>query len=192
MNQPSTNPHLVEEGYRRRAILTTLAVIVSAIFFLLAMIVLYAGGSLLLAARASARWPATEGVIIESRMRLNCVLCWPTINYHYEVKGRGFVGSGIAAGPQDYYNQLEAGEKVRAYPLGSKLKVHYDPNNPSVSCLEPGVFRWCAYSYLVFGGCLMSTGFFLIWCLYQRFVSRQPICLRRSSAYWLYCLLATA
>jgi hypothetical protein len=189
MNQPTTNAHLVEEGYRRRrAILTTPAVIVSAIFLLLAMIVLYAGGSRLLAARASARWPATEGVIIESRMRLNCVLCWPTINYHYEVKGRGFVGSSIAAGPQDYYNLLEAGEKVRTYPLGSKLKVYYDPNNPFVSCLEPGVLRWAAYLYLVFGGCLTSAGFFLIWCLYRAFVSQQPIRLRRSSASWLLLL----
>lgn len=173
MNQPTTNAHLVEWDYRRRRALLILAVFVTVIFLLLAMIVLYAGGSRLLAARASARWPATEGVIIESRLRLNCVLCWPTINYHYQVKGRGFVGSSIAAGPQDYYNQLEAGEKVRAYPLGSKLKVYYDPNNPAVSCLEPGVFRWSGYLYLVFAGCLVSAGFFLTWRLYRAFVAQQ-------------------
>jgi hypothetical protein len=176
MNQSTTNAHLVEDGYRPRHALLTLAVIVSVIFFLLAMIILYAAGSRLLAARASARWPATEGVIIESRLRLNC---------HYEVKGRGFVGSSVAAGPQDYYNLLEADKKVRAYPFGSKLKVYYDPNDPVVSCLEPGVFRWSGYLYLVFAGCLVSAGFFLIWRLCGASVSQQRFC---SSSSWLLLL----
>ena len=115
--------------------------ILGASFLCLATIALYTGGSLLLAARASERWPETEGLIIESRTTSNCVLCRPTINYHYDVKGQSFVGSNITAGRQDYYNRGEAKAKASSYTVGSKLAVYYDPKDPAVSCLEPGVLR---------------------------------------------------
>jgi hypothetical protein len=137
------------------------AMILGASFLFLATIALYAGGSRLLAARASERWPETEGLIIESRTTSNCVLCRPTINYHYDVKGQSFVGSNMTAGPQDYYNRGEAKAKVSSYTVGSKLAVYYDPKDPAVSCLEPGVLRWFTYLYLTFAACLMSAGLFL-------------------------------
>jgi hypothetical protein len=139
------------------------AMIVSASFLFLATIALYAGGSRFLAARASERWPETEGLIIESRTTSNCILCRPTINYHYDVKGQSFVGSNITAGPQNYYNRDEADMKVRSYKVGSKLAVYYDPKAPAVSCLEPGVLRWSVYLYLAFAGCLISAALFLFW-----------------------------
>jgi hypothetical protein len=139
------------------------AMIVGASFLFLATIALYAGGSRLLAARASERWPHTEGLIIESRTTSNCILCRPTINYHYDVSGQSFVGSNITAGPQDYYNRDEAEVKVRSCKVGNKLAVYYDPNAPAVSCLEPGARRWSAYLYLAFAGCLISAALFLFY-----------------------------
>src|SRR6266853_6246698 len=103
------NAHVAEEVFRRRTISPALA-LVGPISFLLAIMALAAGGSRLLAARASAHWPATTGVIIESRPGLNCMFCRPTINYHYDVNGRSFVGSNITAGPQDYYRHFAADE----------------------------------------------------------------------------------
>jgi len=141
----------------------SLAMILGANFVFLATIALYAGGSRLLAARASERWPQTEGLIIESRTTSNCILCRPTINYHYDVKGQSFVGSNITAGSQNYYNRGEAVSKIRSYAIGSTLAVYYDPNNPSIACLEPGVQDSFAYLYLVFAGCLMSAGLYLFW-----------------------------
>ena len=157
-----------EEVYRdHHTISRSLAVIVGASFLLLATIALYAGGSRLLAARASAHWSETEGLIIESRTTSNCILCRPTINYHYDVKGQSFVGSNITAGPQNYYSRSEADVKVRSYKVGSKLAVYYDPKTPAVSCLEPGVLRRSAYLYLAFSGYLISAALFLFWRSYR-------------------------
>jgi hypothetical protein len=140
-----------------------LARTLGASFLLLAAIGLYAGGSRLLTARTSARWPETEGVIIESRAGSNCTSCWPTINYYYTVAGQGFVGSNITAGPQDYYNRGEADAKASSYAVSKRLPVYYDPKDPAVSCLEPGVLRWFTYLYLTLAGCLMNAGLFLFW-----------------------------
>ena len=166
MSKATTNAHINEEVYRRRTISPALA-LVGPIFLLLAAMALSAGGSRLLAARASAHWPATAGVIIESRAGLNCTFCRPTINYHYDVNGRSFVGSNITAGPQDYYKHFAADEKVRAYPVGRNLTVYYNLTDPAISCLEPGVLRWCAYLYLASAGGLMMVVLFLFWRLYR-------------------------
>jgi hypothetical protein len=138
------------------------AMIVGASLLFLATIALYAGGSRLLVARASARWPQTEGWIIESRTTSNCILCRPTINYHYDVKGQSFVGTNITAGPQNYYNRGDADVKVRSYKVGSKLAIYYDPKDPASSCLEAGVPGWFAYLYLAFAGCLISAALALL------------------------------
>ena len=151
-----------EEVYcHRHASSPTVALIVGASLLALATIGFFTGGSRWLAAHASARWPETEGLIIESRVGSNCTLCRPTINYHYTVNNQSFVGSNLTAGPQDYYNRNAADVKVRSYVVGSKLAVYYDPKYPVVSCLEPGVLRWFAYLYFGFAVGLVSAGLFL-------------------------------
>ncbi len=81
---------------------------------------------------------------------------------------QSFAGSNITAGPQDYYTRGEAKAKASSYTVGSKLAVYYDPKDPAVSCLEPGVLRWFTYLYLTFAACLMSAGLFLFWRLKRR------------------------
>ncbi len=146
---------------------SALMVVVAAAFLLAASVVFIAGASRCFAARASKSWTETEGAIIESRLDSNCTHCWPIINYRYMVNGRGFVGDHIVAGPQDYYNRGEADAKARLYAIGSKLAVYYDPKDPAVSCLEPGVLRRFAYMYLALAGCLLSMGLFYLWPLYR-------------------------
>jgi hypothetical protein len=169
-------PTKVEEVYcHRHTTSPARTATLGASFLLLATIALYAGGSRLLAARTSARWPETEGLVIESRVGSNCTLCRPTINYHYTVAGQSFVGSNITAGSQDYYSRGEADAKARSYAVGSKLKVYYDQKDPAVSCLEPGALRWFAYLYLIFAGCFMSAGALLFSRLYLRTRSRRRV-----------------
>ena len=81
---------------------------------------------------------------------------------------QSFADSNITAGPQDYYTRGEAKAKASSYTVGSKLAVYYDPKDPAVSCLEPGVLRWFTYLYLSFAACLMSAGLFLFWRLKRR------------------------
>jgi hypothetical protein len=146
---------------------SALLVVVAAAFLLASSVVFIAGASRWFAVRASKSWTDTEGAIIESRLDSNCTHCWPIINYRYVVNGRGFVGDHIVAGPQDYYNRGEADAKARSYTVGSKLAVYYDPKDPVVSCLEPGVLRWFTYLYLAFAGCLLSAGLFFLWRIYR-------------------------
>jgi Protein of unknown function (DUF3592) len=165
MHKVTTETHFVAGMHRRGKLSLSMAVGGPALL-LLAIMILIAGGSRLLAARASARWPGTEGLIIESRARSNCTLCRPTINYYYTVRSQSFVGNNITAGPQDYYNHDQADLKVRSYVVGRKLTVYYDPKEPAVSCLEPGILRWYAYLYFAVAGVVMTAGLFLLWLLY--------------------------
>jgi hypothetical protein len=173
MHKTTTETHFIADFHRRRKISLALAV-GGPTFLLLATMILFAGGLRLLAARASARWPGTEGLIIESRARSNCTLCRPTINYYYTVTGQSFVGSNITAGPQDYYNHDQADLKVRSYAIGRKLTVYYDPKQPAVSCLEPGIIRWCAYLYLAVAGGAMTAVLFFLWQLYRNNPRQLP------------------
>jgi hypothetical protein len=154
-----------EDFHHRRTLRPILEVIALTGLLLIAGILLNAAGSRWLAARASRSWPSTEGVIIESRLTSNCSYCRPFINYRYVVNGQSFVGNHLVAGPQDYYNRGEANTKTHSYAVGRRLAVYYDPKDPAVSCLEPGVLRWFTYLYLTFAACLMSAGLFLVWRL---------------------------
>ena len=72
------------------------------------------------------------------------------------VNGQSFVGDDLVAGPQEYYNSLEAEAEIGRYPVGRKVAVFYDPANPSKCCIEPGVFRWEVYLFSLLTLCCLG------------------------------------
>ena len=158
-------PTNVGDFHHRRTLRPVPEVIALAALLLIASAFLIAAGLRWRAARVSRSWSGTEGIVIESRLTSNCSYCLPFVNYRYVVNGQSFVGNHLVAGPQDYYNRGEADAKASSYAVGRRLPVYYDPKDPAVSCLEPGVLRWFTYLYLTFAACLMSAGLFLFWRL---------------------------
>lgn len=95
---------------------------------------------------AMQEWPATTGVIRESTVREIAGEGdegWdhvPYIRYEYEVNGRPYVGSSLAAGLMNTGAGEEAARQfVRDYPVGSTVTVWYNPRDPRQSAIEKRV-----------------------------------------------------
>ena len=107
----------------------------------------------------SLSWSATEGTIglsrVETRTFRHRVTepykrYYPDLLYTYEVQGQQHTGMqiyatpsfmifGYAIGENPGSTQIESVEATLArYPVGQKVMVYYDPDNPAVSVLEPG------------------------------------------------------
>lgn len=115
-------------------------------------------------AAASAAWPATEGRIIASRVARikqrggGKETYTADITYEYSLDGRTFEGERVWFG--DDYSASDASAfraAVGRYPVGSAVKVHYDPAEPSESVLEPGP-TWSGSVLYFVGLGLMTLG----------------------------------
>ncbi len=101
----------------------------------------------------SKSWPSTNGTIVSSRVKTVTTRStstsktpgkkrtryFPEIHYKYQVDGKEFTGNRFAFG---FSNRTKETSKniVARYPAGAKVPVHYDPDDPEESVLEPGVY----------------------------------------------------
>jgi hypothetical protein len=62
------------------------------------------------------------------------------VRYRYTVGGRAYESTTLAIGVVDEFRDVaEAQRRASGYPVGSAVRVHYDPRAPERSALEPGV-----------------------------------------------------
>ena len=120
---------------------------------------------------ASASWPATEGRITRSRLEMRAgdkgSSFTADVAYEYDLDGRTLVGSRVWIG--DGYSSspgTEHRDAVTRYPVGRQVQVHYDPQDPDESVLEPGP-TWSSMLLLLLGLVFLSIGslvllFFLV------------------------------
>jgi hypothetical protein len=110
--------------------------------------------------RASARWPVADGRVTDGRIEIverargKSAIMYdteylPAVTYAYEVAGTP-CSNGIPA--TSLKNREEAEEVLRSYPVGTPLRVYYDPDDPGTATLETGD-----------GSAFRSLGFTLIW-----------------------------
>lgn len=118
-------------------------------------------------ALASKNWPTTEGKIIASNVirrrehtreghQYRSDL---EIYYSYSVDNQSYTRQRVFFGDTGYFSELFVDEYgiVRRYPAGRTVDVHYDPNDPGRSALEPGLclanLAWWPLSVIsAFGG----------------------------------------
>lgn len=116
-------------------------------------------------AAASVSWPTTEGQITVSRVEKNearkgGATYTAVITYQYSLDGQTFEGDRVWFG--DDYSVSNAFASafraaVRRYPVGKAVKVHYDPDEPGDSVLEPGP-TWSGSVFYFIGLVLMTLG----------------------------------
>ena len=115
-------------------------------------------------AAASTSWPTTDGRITASRVERvkrageGNATYTADITYEYSLDGRGFEGDRVWFG--DNYSASDASAfraAVARYPVGTAVKVHYDPAEPSESVLEPGP-TWSGSMLYFIGLGLMAIG----------------------------------
>jgi len=94
--------------------------------------------------QAAGEWDKVEGVITVSMVDqpaahvsddLNDAT--PIIGYRYRTGGHDFEGDRIAVGGQPMMTRVLAGKLIARYPVGARVDVHVDPNNPKNALLGP-------------------------------------------------------
>ncbi len=105
-------------------------------------------------AQASLNWPTTTGTIqtseITKSFQKNKTKYSPSVSYAYEVDGTPRTSNFIwASGGDSSSDKSKQQAVVDKYPVGSAVKVFYDPENPEFAILEPGI---TSTNYIVLGG----------------------------------------
>ncbi|MGB8854985.1 MAG: DUF3592 domain-containing protein [Pirellulales bacterium] len=111
-------------------------------------------------AAASTGWPTADGRITRSQLARSIsegtTMYSADISYEYDVAGRRFDGDCVWFGDNSSTSDAAPYRRaVEQYAVGTEVKVHYDPDDPITSVLEPGV-TW-ASSMLYFIGLGMLT-----------------------------------
>ena len=94
--------------------------------------------------KAAETWNRIEGVIVASGVdqppsHLSDDLndATPVIRYRYRADGQDFEGDRLKIGGQPMTTRVLAGRLVARYPVGARVDVHADPNDPKNALLEP-------------------------------------------------------
>ena len=97
----------------------------------------------------SREWPTTEGVItashITSSHKTSTEKGWHgnryqyevRVQYAYEVDGVSYSGNRLRIRPNKYSSEESAQRELAEYPLGQRVRVHYNPREPERSLLKP-------------------------------------------------------
>jgi hypothetical protein len=116
---------------------------------------------------ASQAWPATDGRItrsvLEESRKDGKTHRSADIAYEYHLDGRTLTGSRVWIG--DGYSASPGNEfraAVDRYPVGRQVRVHYDPQDPAESVLEPGPTWSGSMLYLIGLGVLALGGLILL------------------------------
>ncbi len=137
------------------------------------------GGYEIKGSRKSAGWPNVPGTISSSDIakrvtrdtnrRRSRTTYYPKIAFHYQVDGHNFTSSRIAFGTGDSGGKMKWAQKVISkYPVGNKVTVYYDPQDPQYGVLEAGM-TWRSVFLLVGGIAFLAADFF---CLKSFFKNR--------------------
>lgn len=106
----------------------------------------------------SASWPSTEGVIERIQVRMARKL-QVDVAFKYSVGGREYHSNGFNPDYNTLPDDAANRRVIATYRAGDVHKVFYDPDDPSVSYLEPARL---GHEYFVLGAVLGLMG---LWAL---------------------------
>ena len=119
------------------------------------MVGLYGGVYAVSRGKASLKWPTAKGVIRQSEVSVGRSSGSSGTSYGFKVKYEFEVDGSLYAGDTYSFqittnsaNDKGAKALVEEYPNGSLVDVYYNPKDPRVCVLLPGVNGW---SYMGFG-----------------------------------------
>lgn len=120
----------------------------------------FSGGRMIYRTRASTAWPTTEGSVVSSTVETlrskRSVSFHPEVRYRYEVNGQSYTSDTISFGGNDSGALAAAQSYTHHYPSGAKVTVHYEPEDPSVVCLECGSAGMANY-VVTLGGLVLAA-----------------------------------
>jgi uncharacterized protein DUF3592 len=139
---------------------------------LLGLLILIVGSVLIRVPQsiASIYWPTTEGIIISSHVTEECCNSYtegwyPQISYRYSVNQQEYTSNRIEL----VYVAIQWGGSIQSivekYPVGQKVSVYFNPNNPAEAVLEPGLGTAVLLVWMVFaaGSFPVFLGILRVW-----------------------------
>jgi hypothetical protein len=99
----------------------------------------------------AAKWPTVSGIIelsttesyVKRENGRNETVYAPAVEYSYEVRDRQYRSRQVKLGVEISGSKFIADKIAMKYPQGSRVTVHYDPQNPSSAMLEsPHGYPW--------------------------------------------------
>jgi hypothetical protein len=92
--------------------------------------------------RVARRWPVVAGVVTSSKIEQTAGRFGhyykPCVVYTYSVAGVTYTGNQRRFGDADFTFKSSATSRLARYASGVQVPVHYDPDDPRSSVLEPG------------------------------------------------------
>lgn len=135
-------------------------IVFMGIFFVAGIGITYWGSQILGNANKSVEWPTAMGRVIFSDVREDSdedgASYHADVSYEYVVNDREYLSDQVSFGQYGSSNYSHAAEIVRRYPVGERVTVYYNPEQPETAVLEPGV-TWSSYMVLVMGLCFMGV-----------------------------------
>ena len=138
--------------------------VIATIFFIfVGAMLIRKGNRYLRIAAAAAQWPIVTGKVVSTNVvkRIDrtqdgpSTFFVPQVHYVYHADGISRDGSIIRVGMENrgYWLEQQARDYVARYPVGSRVPVRYDPQNPANAVLELGQLG---------GGSNLFAGIFLM------------------------------
>ena len=131
------------------------------LFGLLGAAISYFGWMVAEGAALSTSWPTADGVITSHKIDRHRTedggdTYKPQVAYEYAVDGVLYNGSRITFVDIVGYGTDDAAEdRMASYPVGTTVKVYYDPSNAGISVLEPGV-NVTSFAFIIVGLCVIG------------------------------------
>lgn len=105
-------------------------------------------------------WPSVPGVVTRSRVGHGSKVRYVSmLEYEYEVAGESYIGKRVRRGEsQGLESPVE--NRIARYPVGTRVHVLYNPEDPSDAVLEAGI-DWFSLFPIGAGGLFVFAG---QWC----------------------------
>lgn len=114
------------------------------------------------AERAREQWPVARGIMDSAAVRDGGTsggrrggrIYVPDISYTYVVGADTFHGWRLSWEEPNDHSAAALRQRLRAFPVGQPVSVHYDPRHPSRAVLETGgnnsgLLAWCGVFFLL-------------------------------------------
>ena len=144
-------------------IVAVAAMIIGILALISGTVVSVAAAAMIAVARASRHWPTVSGRVVRSEIRDGRAV----IRFVYSVEGQEHEGSDVAAGDWPYRPARSAERRVQRYPAGADVNVYYNPRQPNVAMLIPGLVPDVFYLPVVAAPLMFIALSLLSWSIWR-------------------------
>ncbi len=118
-------------------------------------------------------WPSVKGDIFSSYSNEEVVHSddsddgtvkyYIKLQYSYSVNNKDYEGSNINLSSNFYTDEAEAKRTLKKYPENLQLDIFFDPDNPGLSVLEPGVHTGWWVGFILGGALFTFLSLIFLW-----------------------------